>query len=410
MTEQLAALRRRANPEDRALLEQLEEARALLSTLVLSGARRQTSEAEQRISSAKLEADMQRLEAAVSARSAEFRATSQPVTIDSVQAALPAGGVLIEIASYLPFNPQAKNRSERYGAPRYAAYVLSKEGQPKWVELGDAAAINNDVAALRQVLISPRSTSARLVGQALFGKVMRPILQLIGNTQRLFLSPDGDLNLIPFGALVDEQDRYLIENYAITYLTSGRDLLRLQVHGGSKQGPVIFANPLFSQASDLTQPIASAADASAGGRRSGDLRNARFRPLPGTAGEATALAGLLSDAKVWTGSQATESALKQISGPSILHVATHGFFLPDQSPGSADPAGGRGLGLSASPNRKQWWREPAAAFRSGLGRSQSTSKRRRRRRRADGAGGGRTRSLGYQACGSFSLRDWSGRG
>ena len=366
MTEQLAALRRRSDPQDRALLEQLEAARSKLATLVLNGAGRQTSETEQRVAIAKLEAEAQRLEAAVSERSAEFRAQSQPVTIESVQAATPAGAVLIEIVSYLPFNTQAKNRSERYGAARYAAYVLSKEGQPKWVELGDAAAINSDVAALRKVLISPRSTNAKQVGQTLYGKVMRPILQLVGDTHRLFLSPDGDLNLIPFGALVDEQDQYLVENYSITYLTSGRDLLRLQVHTKSKQGPVIFANPLFNQAGDTSKQTASVVETSDRGRRSGDLRNARFRALPGTAGEATALANVLSGVKVWTGAQATESALKQVSGPSILHIATHGFFLPDQTQASADPAGGRGLGLSASSPQTETRVGENPLLRSGL--------------------------------------------
>ena len=122
------------------------------------------SETEQQIAIGKLESEAQRLEAAVSARSAEFRAQSQPVTIESIQAAMPAGAVLIEIASYLPFNTQAKTRSERYGAARYAAYVLAKEGQPRWVDLGDALAINNEVAALRKVLISPRSTNVKQVG------------------------------------------------------------------------------------------------------------------------------------------------------------------------------------------------------------------------------------------------------
>jgi CHAT domain len=52
---------------------------------------------------------------------------------------------------------------------------------------------------------------------------------------------------------VDEQNRYLIESYAFTYLTSGRDLLRLQVQIPSRQGPLVVANPLF----DLQQRIAT---------------------------------------------------------------------------------------------------------------------------------------------------------
>ncbi|MCA1556110.1 MAG: CHAT domain-containing protein, partial [Acidobacteria bacterium] len=38
----------------------------------------------------------------------------------------------------------------------------------------------------------------------------------------------------------------------------------------------------------------------------------------------------LPGVRVLTQSQATEAALKGVSGPRVLHVATHGFFLPDQ--------------------------------------------------------------------------------
>jgi CHAT domain-containing protein/Tfp pilus assembly protein PilF len=377
MTEQLASLRRRSDPQDRALLERLDAVRSQLANLVLNGPVNQSSATERQAAVAKLEAEVQRLEAAVSARSAEFRAQSQPVTIESVEEAMPLDTALIEIASYRPFNPQAKNRSERYGAARYAAYVLRREGQnagsprvvqPRWVDLGDAATINDDVAALRKALISPRSTNFKQVGQALYGKVMRPLLPLVGNTHRLFLSPDGDLNLIPFGALVDEQDRYLIENYSITYLTSGRDLLRLQVHTNSKQGPLVFANPSFDSGGAINNQATGIADANGKGRRSTDLRDAKFSPLPGTAGEAKALADVLSDVRVFTGPQATEAELKQVSGPKILHVATHGFFLPDIRQANAGSAGGRGVGI-ASPQQTpqtQTRRDENPLLRSGL--------------------------------------------
>jgi CHAT domain-containing protein/Tfp pilus assembly protein PilF len=336
MTEQLAALRRRADPQDRALLDQLDTVRSQLATLVLNRAMTQSSDTEQQAAVTKLEAEAQRLEAAVSARSAEFRAQSQTVTIESVQSALPAGAALVEIKTYHPFNAQAKNREQRYGAARYAAYVLLSEGRPRWADLGEAAAIDHDVAALRKVLITPLSANPKQAGRSLYGKIMRPIVQLLGNTHRLFLSPDGDLNLIPFAALVDDQDRYVVEDYSITYLTSGRDLLRLQAHSTSKQGPMIFANPLFNDAGEAKE---QRPDESSVNRGSVDLRNVRFTPLPGTAAEARTLAGILSGAKVLTGAQATEGALKQVSGPSILHIATHGFFLADQQPSSQESRG-----------------------------------------------------------------------
>ena len=72
-----------------------------------------------------------------------------------------------------------------------------------------------------------------------------------------------------------------------------------------------------------------------------------FTPLPGTAGEAQALAGILAGVKILTGVQATEAALKQVSGPSILRIATHGFFLPDQVAAQTERSNGRGIGIQA---------------------------------------------------------------
>jgi len=340
-SDQIGALRRRLKPQDRQLLDDLSAARANLATLVLTGRGIANTKAHQE-QVAKFNAEAERLEAVVSKRSAEFRANAQPVTIESVQEALPADAALIEFVLYRPFSLQGK-MTERTGPPRYVAYVLKRQGPPAWIDLGDAASIDNSVTGLRKALSTPQSTNVKQVARSLDEQIMRPVRKLLGETRRVFLSPDSALNLIPFGALVDEQNRYLVENYSLTYLTSGRDFLRLQAKTDSKQGPVVIANPQFDQVSG----VQSATSGEFGGR-SVDLTRVQFGPLKGTSEEAQALATILPNVKVLTEGEATEGAIKRLTGPSILHVATHGFFLPDQPLETGTAVRGLGLGVKTT--------------------------------------------------------------
>ena len=82
-------------------------------------------------------------------------------------------------------------------------------------------------------------------GRALDEIVARPIRNLLGNVRTVLISPDGELNLVPFAALVDQHGKYLVEKHNITYLTSGRDLLRLNVPRQSREAAVVIANPTF---------------------------------------------------------------------------------------------------------------------------------------------------------------------
>jgi CHAT domain-containing protein len=172
---------------------------------------------------------------------------------------------------------------------------------------------------------------------------------LLGDATHLLISPDGALNLIPFEALVDEQNRYLVERFSCTYLTSGRDLLRLQVARDSKSAPVVLANPLFGEPDliAMAKPIGSKSQHSPfdtrrqhGAKRQSvisgsDLSEVYFASLGGTAAEAQAIKSLFSDASVLTGTHATESALRRLSAPRMIHIATHGFFLTDTASSSA---------------------------------------------------------------------------
>jgi CHAT domain-containing protein/Tfp pilus assembly protein PilF len=343
MVDTIATLRRYASPQDQKLFDQLADARSQLAALTLGGPGEAALDTYQKRLKP-LEEEVERLEAELSARIDRFRAHTQPVTLAAIQATLPADGALIEFAVYTPQEP----RTGKSKPPRYIAYALTAPGQPKWADLGEAAMIDRAVSAWRKALRNPNQMDVKMLARAVDEKVMRPLRPLLGDrlgeTRRLLIAPDGSLNLIPFAALVDEHNRYLIERYTISYLTSGRDLLRLHRSDSSESAPMVVANPAFGRAATtVAQAGRNVAGLRSGnpGLRQNDPGQIYFQPLPSTRREALAIKAALPEASVLLQERATESALKQARAPRILHIATHGFFLSDQE--EAPPAETRGF-------------------------------------------------------------------
>jgi CHAT domain-containing protein len=123
----------------------------------------------------------------------------------------------------------------------------------------------------------------------------------------------------------------MARRFEITYLTSGRDLVRLDSKSRSRSGPVVVAAPAFGKTTDPILQSTSPINA----QRPSDLDRGGmvFRALAGTSLEALDLGKLLKlDASnVLLGEDATETSVKNLRGPRILHIATHGFFLSDQA-------------------------------------------------------------------------------
>ncbi|MGG6295455.1 tetratricopeptide repeat protein [Leptolyngbya sp. AN02str] len=327
-------LREQLDLDSQTLLSDLTAKRTQLSTLVFN--RPESLSLEQyRTQVANLEAEIQSLEAQLSRRSSQFQALNQPIDIPTIQALLPAQTALVELVRYRVFAPQA-SINNRFGEARYAAYLLQADGIVDGLDLGPAAEIDPLIEDLQRSLGNyddqgkPGFTVEQVkeAAQALDARVMAPIRARLGDTNHLLISPDGAFNLIPFETLVDETGRYLVENYTLTYLTSGRDLLRLQAQATAapQSNPVLLANPFFENSGN--------ADIAQTPTRFIDLRERAWPPLMATAEEADAIATQLAQTLRLPPSQilnlqqqaATEAALRQVNRPRILHIATHGFF------------------------------------------------------------------------------------
>lgn len=162
---------------------------------------------------------------------------------------------------------------------------------------------------------------------------MQPLRNILGTTRWVLLSPDGALNFVPLYALIDENGRQLVETMSITYLMTGRDLLRWGNPIAAKQAPVIVANPDFGKTIE-----AETNDGAIAQSRAVELSRVFFSPLQATEEEGQMVLKTMSKAQLLAGSNATEEAIKQMHGPRVLHIATHGFFLPDITPATNDAA------------------------------------------------------------------------
>ena len=224
----------------------------------------------------------------------------------------------------------------------------------QWQDLGEASIIDDKIQHFRTLLGNGGGTlldnggengddrgvgvkpiesgieATKEVARELDEMLMKPVRSMVGNTSHLLLSPDSQLNTLPFAALVNEQDKYLVENYLITYLTSGRDLLRLQLNQDREPTtPLLMANPTYSSAGVTVASVSNDNEQNRG-RRSGELTTLEFDSLPGTKVEGEAISQIVPNLNVLTEQQASENNLKQTKHPQFLHLATHGFFLPPQ--------------------------------------------------------------------------------
>jgi CHAT domain-containing protein/tetratricopeptide (TPR) repeat protein len=296
-------------------------------------------------------AQKDRLESEVARQVPEMNIEQKLRSVDHqvVAMAMPVGTTLVEFVRFdvADFKAVPAHGESQWKPARYLAFAMPA-GEPDnvtMIDLGEAEPIDRMIATFRSVITgeedesgkrglgalpaSARRTEGEDVGLRLREAIFDPLLKAIGDRRRLLISPDGDLARLPFEVLPANDGRRLIDDYRISYLGAGRDVVRFDFKSNRKPTrSLVAADPDF----DLGAQAMRADGAGGAGRRSCDLKREKmgtFERLPGTRREGENIAALL-DAELWTGGAALDARLKQCQSPRILHLATHGFFLEDQ--------------------------------------------------------------------------------
>ena len=266
---------------------------------------------------------------------------------EKVAKALPEGTVLVEFVRFDPFDFKAipAQGQSPWKPARYLAFVLlpGKPENVKMIDLGEADLIDAMISDFRSAITgrtekpNGHANTARGgqgavmdAGPKLREALFDPLEKVLDDHKRLILAPDGDLYRLPFGVLPADKERYIIEDYHISYVGAGRDIVRFGA--GRTPGaaaPVVIADPDYDleAGAKSVQTQGEAAQE----RQSRDMVRyaSHFERLPGTRVEGEHIAAMLG-VKALEGGSATKRKVEDARSPRILHIATHGFFLPDQ--------------------------------------------------------------------------------
>ena len=281
-----------------------------------------------------------------------------PTSFTQVAAALPKDALLIEFKKFISYDFGQVNK---WGIPRYLALVLFPDGGVSSVQLGPAIVIDDAIyQALKATAVNNSDASQHWARVSRL--VLSPIkVQLTGRRQ-WFISPDGELNRVPFAALPSplQPSNTIGSAVQLRLLTTGRDLLRLEKSTAKGQSSLVIANPNYDRP-PLAASYSIPSNDTQFQQRSSSVGSDRWSPLPATKMEGEHVAALLGVNSI-TGDQATTTRLQLSKGPRVLHVATHGFFAPDQETKPNDSL----RSLQETGRQVQGFKGESPMLRSGL--------------------------------------------
>jgi CHAT domain-containing protein/tetratricopeptide (TPR) repeat protein len=303
------------------------------------------------------------------------------VSLHGVVAALPDGTGL---AAFVEFPRSQSSPGGGAGEPapvgHYGILSMRKDdATPRFQDLGSVADIDALVSLWRQQTAPPRSGSMssgsrserdyRRAGARLRERIWDPFADSLHGEKQVLIVPEGSIALVSFAALPAGGDRYVLETSPVLhYLSAERDLLRAPDEAVGPVRALMIGNPDFDvpppQIAASPGPPPAVFASSKGMPGDGapfrgtapgcqDFQKLHFDVIPGAGNEITQIESQILGASAkgdvkpivaeLTGARASEPSFKQWApGATLIHLATHGFFLGggcNELPGATNHGG-----------------------------------------------------------------------
>jgi CHAT domain-containing protein len=271
---------------------------------------------------AALEKEIDALEKSISLRSSEVLyaegLTAEEVEWKSLVPKLKANEAIVEMVRFRKYERQSSRKKDYFGfadSVYYAALILTRETieKPVIVLFKDGTNLES-----RFFYYYKNAMKYNVEDNLSYHFFWQPMEQSLAGKTKIYFSADGVYHKINVNTLRDpETKNYLLDQFDIVYLLNPIQFLENKTPAKNiRNNAVLMGDPVFDV--DLSSP------------RERSVEFNHFTGLPGTQEELRAIDKVLK-AHSWKTSlflkgAATESNLKAVQSPTILHLASHGFF------------------------------------------------------------------------------------
>lgn len=276
---------------------------------------------EQKIDLAALERSTNVMEKSLSSRSGDFSSgySTQKLSYKQVSGLLGDTEALVDIVRVRGFGQDFTNES------RYVALILKKGAElPILVTLE-----NGQQLETRYSKYYRNAIQQKINDEYSYDQYWAKIEKEIQGKKLVYISPDGVYNQLNLNTLKKPDAEYVVNRYDLVIIGNSKDLISLKSKkvGVPKKNAFLLGFPEYG--------------------------TTEVPALPGTKVEIDGVSKILKTAgyqiNQFMQKDATEKNVKTLKGPSLVHIATHGYFLQDADEGSGSVFGVNAENASNNP-------------------------------------------------------------
>ncbi len=219
---------------------------------------------------------------------------------ESIKTTLKNDEALVEVIQVNEFFNQFTGNSY------YFALLLKQQGLTA-LKLSSSKLCDSLIASFREAIIDQKTPPD------IYRSTWKSIDSALTGIKKVYLSLDGAYHQLSINSIKDPSGTYILDKYTLQLIGNPKDVISLKASESKITKPksaFLVGNPYYG-------------------------KNELIPQLPGTEKEVKYITGILKGLGLSTtslyGNDATETKIKSIKSPDILHIATHGYFLADVS-------------------------------------------------------------------------------